>query len=195
MCGTVRTHRRQVTMIRAMQDLNPIPFPIVVANCVAWVGYSIVTKDPYVFLANDPGVLLGLFYTLSAYGFADAKVSCQILVMLQHITCNPPPPKHVTVCLRMHHNLALAFWETQCTTVINDCTLPDDCCMIILHGFQHECLLATAEFAGTSCAPFQAGVQFPGASAARRHNCDSDAVLVPLLHWDFSQPCTETAFG
>lgn len=65
-------------MIRAMQDLNPIPFPIVVANCVAWVGYSIVTKDPYVFLANDPGVLLGLFYTLSAYGYADAKVSCKV---------------------------------------------------------------------------------------------------------------------
>ena len=63
-----------------MQDLNPIPFPIVVANCVAWVGYSIVTKDPYVFLANDPGVLLGLFYTLSAYGFADAKVSCKVAV-------------------------------------------------------------------------------------------------------------------
>ena len=56
------------------QDLNPIPFPVVVANCVAWVGYSIVNKDPYVFMANDPGLLLGLFYTLSAYGYADAKV-------------------------------------------------------------------------------------------------------------------------
>ncbi len=59
---------------RVMQDLNPIPFPVVVANCVAWVGYSIVNKDPYVFMANDPGLLLGLFYTLSAYGYADAKV-------------------------------------------------------------------------------------------------------------------------
>lgn len=60
-----------------LQDLNPIPFPIVIANCVAWVAYAIVSKDPYVFLANDPGVLLGLFYTLSAYGYADVKVlSC-----------------------------------------------------------------------------------------------------------------------
>ena len=56
------------------QELNPIPFPVVVANCVAWVGYAIVNKDPYVFLANDPGLLLGLFYTLSAYGYADVKV-------------------------------------------------------------------------------------------------------------------------
>lgn len=57
-----------------LQELNAIPFPVVVANCVAWVGYGIVTKDPYVFLANDPGLLLGLFYTFSAYGYADVKV-------------------------------------------------------------------------------------------------------------------------
>ena len=57
-----------------LQELNPIPFPVVVANCVAWVAYSIVTKDPYVFLANDPGLILGLFYTFSAYGYADTKV-------------------------------------------------------------------------------------------------------------------------
>lgn len=63
-------------------DLNPVPFPIVVANCVAWVGYSIVTKDPYVFLANDPGVLLGLFYTLSAYGYADAKTRNRLTALM-----------------------------------------------------------------------------------------------------------------
>ena len=62
------------TGISCLQDLNPIPFPIVIANCVAWVAYAVVNKDPYVFLANDPGILLGLFYTLSAYGYADVKV-------------------------------------------------------------------------------------------------------------------------
>lgn len=41
---------------------------------MAWVAYAIVSKDVYVFLANDPGLLLGLFYTLSAFGYADAKV-------------------------------------------------------------------------------------------------------------------------
>ena len=46
---------------------------------MAWVAYAIVSKDPYVFLANDPGLLLGLFYTLSAYGYADAKVLVYIL--------------------------------------------------------------------------------------------------------------------
>ncbi|DBA83844.1 TPA: hypothetical protein ACH3X1_006359 [Trebouxia sp. C0004] len=63
-------------------DLNPIPFPVVVANCVAWVGYSIVNKDPYVFMANDPGLLLGLFYTLSAYGYADAKTRNRLTALI-----------------------------------------------------------------------------------------------------------------
>lgn len=72
-----------------MQELNPIPFPVVVANCMAWVAYAIVSKDPYVFLANDPGLLLGLFYTFSAYGYADAKVlapilSCPYLLCLEY---------------------------------------------------------------------------------------------------------------
>jgi len=63
-------------------ELNPIPFPVVVANCVAWVGYSIVTKDPYVFLANDPGLILGLFYTFSAYGYADSKMRNKMMALM-----------------------------------------------------------------------------------------------------------------
>lgn len=63
-------------------DLNPIPFPIVVANCIAWVGYGIVNKDAYVFLANDPGILLGMFYTLSAYGYADIKTRNRLTALM-----------------------------------------------------------------------------------------------------------------
>jgi hypothetical protein len=40
-----------------------------------WLAYSLVTKDIYVFLANWPGQLIGLYFTIVAYGFADATVS------------------------------------------------------------------------------------------------------------------------
>ena len=51
-----------VTLLLAtVQDMNPIPFVLILANCVAWVSYAVVTHDPFVFLANDPGVILGLF--------------------------------------------------------------------------------------------------------------------------------------
>ena len=48
-------------------------FPVIVANCGGWVGYSMVELDPFVFVPNALGLLLGLFYTLSATRFADTQ--------------------------------------------------------------------------------------------------------------------------
>lgn len=39
------------------------------------MGYSIVELDPYVFVPNALGLLLGLFYTLSASCFAETQAS------------------------------------------------------------------------------------------------------------------------
>ena len=50
---------------------------MILANCVAWVAYAYVTSNIFVFLANDGGVLFGLFFTLSAYGVSNAKVRLQ----------------------------------------------------------------------------------------------------------------------
>ena len=57
-----------------LQSLNPVPFPIIAANGAAWVAYAFVKGDPFVFLANDPGLLSGLFLTITAYGLAAPKV-------------------------------------------------------------------------------------------------------------------------
>lgn len=45
--------------------INPIPFPVIVANCFAWLAYAFNNKDWYVLASNLPGLLLGLFFTLS----------------------------------------------------------------------------------------------------------------------------------
>lgn len=45
------------------------------ANCVAWVSYAYVKQNIFVFLANEPGILAGLFFTLSAYGVSNPKVT------------------------------------------------------------------------------------------------------------------------
>ena len=58
------------------QSTNPLPFPLIFANCVAWVSYAYVKQDIFVFLANDFGILFGFFFTLSAYGVANPSVSC-----------------------------------------------------------------------------------------------------------------------
>lgn len=54
------------------QDLNPLPFTTLTANCVGWVAYSFVTDDALVYWPNALGFLLGMFYTFSCYGLAGA---------------------------------------------------------------------------------------------------------------------------
>lgn len=56
------------------QDLNPLPFPVMFANCVGWVAYTFVIDDIYVYVPNEIGLMLGAFYTLSCYGLVDSKV-------------------------------------------------------------------------------------------------------------------------
>ena len=90
----------------SVQSLNPTPFVLIAANCAAWVGcalpqgsnihalllllplpqktfrhqpgcrYAYIKGDPFVFMANDPGLLSGLFLTVSAYGLAGPQVRC-----------------------------------------------------------------------------------------------------------------------
>jgi len=42
--------------------LNPLPFPLIVANCTAWILYGLLKKDPWIVTPNILGQALGLFY-------------------------------------------------------------------------------------------------------------------------------------
>ncbi|KAG2445336.1 hypothetical protein HYH02_008801 [Chlamydomonas schloesseri] len=65
-------------------DLNPIPFSIAIANCIAWLGYGLLKKDPFVCAPNAPGVLIGTFMSITAHGMADeaAKQRIRFVVCL-----------------------------------------------------------------------------------------------------------------
>ena len=47
-------------------SLNPLPYPVLLANCVSWTVYSIMKEDTFLFLAQVAGVVLSTFYTLTA---------------------------------------------------------------------------------------------------------------------------------
>jgi hypothetical protein len=51
-----------------VQKLNPLPFVFISANCVAWVSYSFVTDNWYLFVPNTLGFLIGLFLFLVTFG-------------------------------------------------------------------------------------------------------------------------------
>ena len=56
-----------------------------------WVAYSIVNRDVFVFLANAGGLMIGLYFTLVAYGLtADANVRCERTVYI-------PGARHISV--------------------------------------------------------------------------------------------------
>ncbi|KAL2918682.1 hypothetical protein HK105_201516 [Polyrhizophydium stewartii] len=74
--------------VRGIQDsqsigaVNPLPFPMIVANCLCWLVYGLLVQDPYVFGPNIAGYQLGLYYTLTAYNHADAAFRSRVLTIL-----------------------------------------------------------------------------------------------------------------
>ncbi|GLC44702.1 hypothetical protein PLESTB_000972900 [Pleodorina starrii] len=76
----------QVRASKHLGDLNPLPLVAIIANCTAWLLYGCVNADPYVILANEPGLLLGVFMTISCYAFADIKARDLMLKALLFFT-------------------------------------------------------------------------------------------------------------
>lgn len=57
-----------IRLVRKTEDLgslNPIPYGIAAMNCIAWVLYSILLHDYYIFFANLFGVTLAFFYAIT----------------------------------------------------------------------------------------------------------------------------------
>lgn len=50
----------------SLGGLNPTPWAFMFGNCLGWVSYSYLTKDPFVFYANAPGLLLSAWLNISA---------------------------------------------------------------------------------------------------------------------------------
>lgn len=58
---------------RNIGTLNPFPFLMTVFNCIAWIIYSCLKKDIFIFLANASGLVLGLFYSLTCITILSKK--------------------------------------------------------------------------------------------------------------------------
>ena len=54
----------------ALGDMNPGPFPVVLANCVGWMGYSLLIHDYFLFFGNAPASMVGMYFTLVGYGLS-----------------------------------------------------------------------------------------------------------------------------
>lgn len=53
---------------RVLGPLNPLPYPLMLANTLAWCSYAFTQGDYFIFWSNAPGTLITLFHTVTAYG-------------------------------------------------------------------------------------------------------------------------------
>ena len=69
----------------SLGDMNPGPFPVVLANCVGWMGYSLLIHDYFLFFGNAPASMVGMYFTLVGYGLAPVgsktRQQMEVLVM------------------------------------------------------------------------------------------------------------------
>ncbi|KAL6776005.1 hypothetical protein ACKKBG_A19405 [Auxenochlorella protothecoides x Auxenochlorella symbiontica] len=54
-------------------ELNLIPYPAIVANCVGWVAYAMVVANGFVLGPNAIGLVLGLLYIFACAGLAPQR--------------------------------------------------------------------------------------------------------------------------
>lgn len=64
--------------IGSLGDFNPLPMPIIFANCLGWLIYGFLKKDVYIASSNAPGLLLAVWYVLTCVRLADAPVAKQV---------------------------------------------------------------------------------------------------------------------
>jgi len=62
----------------SLGDFNPLPMPVIFANCLGWLIYSFLKKDVFIMLSNAPGLLLSVWYVLTVVKLADPAVSKQV---------------------------------------------------------------------------------------------------------------------
>lgn len=63
-------------------ELNPIIFSAIIGNCTSWIAYSYVLSNYFVFAANWPGIVMGMFYFLSAFALRrDQRATAEKLLV------------------------------------------------------------------------------------------------------------------
>ena len=64
---------------KSLGELNLSPYPAQCGNCAAWLSYSIILKNPWIFVPNVVGLILGLFFTYIGSRLGDAAQKAALL--------------------------------------------------------------------------------------------------------------------
>ncbi|GAX82506.1 hypothetical protein CEUSTIGMA_g9933.t1 [Chlamydomonas eustigma] len=64
----------EIRKTKQLGEINPLPYPMTVVNCVSWVIYGAVAADPFIAPANILGIVAGLFFTMTALPHCTQKL-------------------------------------------------------------------------------------------------------------------------
>ena len=62
----VRSLRDRLATKGCLGHLNPTPWAVMTGNCMGWIGYSYLTGDLFVLMANVPGLLVSVWLNVGA---------------------------------------------------------------------------------------------------------------------------------
>ena len=92
----------------SLGEFNPMPMPIILGNTFGWLAYSLLTHDPFVALANAPGLLLASWYVMTMMRMAEEKQALQIEKVAM-----------IMACIHTTAGLACAFFLPTRTAMIS----------------------------------------------------------------------------
>lgn len=111
--------------------LNPLPFAMVLVNCVAWTSYGMLGGDPFVVVGNLPGVFVGfwMYTTAQKVGTAEQRqqlvrvvqgmsavfAGCAYAIVLGPLAGDAPSQLHLA--LGVANGLSLCFYASPLTAL------------------------------------------------------------------------------
>ena len=66
---------QQCIRSRSLNGTNPLPYPLIMANALAWLLYALLVHNQFIFWSNIAGWLLGLYFTTHMYSIVSQNTS------------------------------------------------------------------------------------------------------------------------
>ena len=91
MCGAVIANAMFISGLPAvlarrregrLLDFNPLPMPLIFGNCLGWLTYSFLKRDPFVAAANVPGLILGACYVMATVRLAEPDLARRVEALM-----------------------------------------------------------------------------------------------------------------
>lgn len=79
----VRSLRDRLAAKGSLGHLNPTPWAVMTGNCLGWIGYSYLTGDLFVLMANVPGLLVSVWLNVGACKLQYRTMYCEYEAQLR----------------------------------------------------------------------------------------------------------------